>query len=314
MKKITLRSYWTIFRSAVTEFMNDRVLKLSAALAYYTVFSLAPMLVVIIALCSIFFGREAAQGQVFAQIDQFIGRDAAAQVQELLKRTALHHDNWFATTVGAITLLVGATGIFGEMQDSINFIWRLKAKPKKGFVKLLFNRLTSFSMLLVMGFILLVSLMLNTLLGTFFDHLKAHFPDALVNNMYIFNNIVMLAVTTFLFAFIFKALPDARIKWKEVWVSALVTALLFMLGKYLIGLYLEKFANISAYGAAGSFIVILLWVYYSSIILYFGAEFTQAYVRFKGSSIHPNKYAVWIENTVVEKRASDNKKSVPPKK
>ena len=293
--------YLLIFRDSGREFMNDRALKLSAALAYYTVFSLPPMLVVIVAICSIFFGRDAVQGRIFGAMEKFVGPDVAAQLEDILRKTTLHHDNILATVIGVITLVIGATGVFGEMQDSINFIWRLKAKPKKGLVKILLNRLVSFSMLLVLGFLLLVSLVMHTLLGTFFEHLRQHLSDSFIANLHLLNNLSMLLVTTLLFAFIFKALPDARVQWRDVWVSSLVTSFLFLLGSWLISFYLEHNASISTYGAAGSVIVLLLWVYYSSIILYFGAEFTQVYVRHHHRSIRPNKYAVWIENRTVEK-------------
>jgi membrane protein len=293
---------WLLFRDSGKGFVNDKVVKLSASLAYYTIFSLPPMLMVVIALCSIFFGREAVQGQVFSQIAHLVGADAAAQIQEILKKTTLHHDSTMATVIGVATLVIGATGIFGEMQDSINLIWRLKTKPKKGLMRIIVNRLMSFSMLLVLGFVLTVSLVLNALLGAFFDHLRDHFSDAFVTQLYMINNVVMLGVTTLLFAFIFKVLPDARIKWRDVWIGAFVTSLMFLAGKFLISFYLQHNASISAYGATGSVIVILLWVYYSSLILYFGAEFTQVYVTHQGRVIHPNRYAVWVENKVIEKK------------
>jgi membrane protein len=294
-------NFWLLLRDSCIGFANDKVLKLSAALAYYTVFSLAPMLMIVISLCSIFFGREAVQGQVFSQIDQLIGPEAALQIEEVLKKITLRHDNLMATLIGSVTLLIGATGIFGEMQDSINFIWRLKTKPKKGVARILVNRLMSFSMLLVMGFILMVSLVLNALLGTFFDSLRTYFSESIVSKLYMLNNLVMLGITTLLFAFIFRVLPDAKVKWRDVWIGALVTSIMFLFGKFLISFYLQHNASISAYGATGSVIVILLWVYYSAIILYFGAEFTQVYVTRQGRVIHPNRYAVWVENRVIEK-------------
>jgi len=303
MNKAFFKDMWNILKGTASEFVHDKVLKMSAALAYYTVFSIAPMLIVLIGLGSIFYGKEAMQGKVVSQIDHIVGSEAALQIQEVLTKTSLQHDNVIATAVGFIVLLIGATGIFGEVQDSINQIWGLKANPKKGGVmKILLNRLVSFSMILVMGFILLVSLMLNAMLGTFFERLQENFSGALVDNLYLIDQLVMIAVVALLFASIFKMLPDAKIKWKDVWVGSFVTSLLFLGGKYLIGYYLEKNASISAYGAAGSLIVILLWVYYSSIILYFGAEFTQVYLRYHGKSIQPNRYAIWVENKVVEKK------------
>jgi membrane protein len=303
-KKSFVQGLLSVFKESFLQFNNDKVVKLSAALAYYTIFSLAPMLVVIISLCSIFFGREAVQGEIFSQIDQFVGSNAAAEIQDILKKTTLNHDNILATVVGVITLLLGATGVFGEIQDSINFIWGLQTKPKKGIIKMLFNRLMSFSMVLVLGFLLLVSLVLNTFLSTFLAHLKSHLPDSLVDNLFVFDYLFILSVITLLFAFIFKALPDAKVKWADVWLAALITSVMFLIGKFLIGIYLQHNASISAYGAAGSVIVILLWVYFSALILYFGAEFAQVYTKYKGRSIEPNRYATWVEKNVTEKKSN----------
>ena len=208
--------------------------------------------------------------------------------------------------VGIITLVLGATSVFGEIQDSINLIWRLKAKPRKGrgWLKLLVNRLLSFSMIVTLGFLLLVSLLVNGLMDTFIGRLTSSFPETQVMLVYFFNLVLSFVIIAFLFGIIFKVLPDARIKWKHVKVGAITTALLFMGGKFLIGYYLGHSKMSSAYGAAGSVIVILLWIYYSSIILYFGAAFTRVYAIHKGSQIYPNQYAVWIEQVEVESKHS----------
>lgn len=300
------KNSFKVLKTSFIEFNNDKVLKLSAALAYYTVFSLPSVLIVIIGLCSVFFGKEAVQGKVFAQINHLVGSDAALQIQEILKKTALHHDSMVATVVGFVTLLLGATGMFGEIQDSINIIWGLKVKPGRGVVKMLLNRLISFSMVLVLGFILLVSLVLNTVLDAFFDRLQHYFSGTVIHILYSIDYVIIFGIIATLFAFIFKALPDAKVQWKDVWVGAAVTTLLFLAGKFLISYYLMHNSNVSAYGAAGSLIIILLWVYYSAIILYFGAEFTQVHVRQQGRKIEPNKYSVWIERNEVEKQ--DNTK------
>lgn len=301
MKK-HLINWWHLIKDSFSEFGEDKVLKLSAALAYYTIFSLPSMLIVIIGLCSIFFGRDAIQGEIFSEMRGFVGPDAAAQIQEILQKTTLHHDNVVATIVGLVTLLVAATGMFGEIQDSINLIWGLKAKPQKGFIKLLINRLISFSMVLILGFILLVSLILNALLEGLMHKLEHYFSDKLIDYLFILDYGIMILVTTVLFACILKVLPDAKIEWRDVWVGSFTTCILFFIGKFLIGYYLKHNSAISAYGAAGSLILILLWVYYSAMILYFGAEFTQVYVRYKQRKILPNKYAVWVEKNIVEKK------------
>ncbi len=300
--KQVLKNLWSILKDTFNEFIDDRVLKLSAALAYYTIFSLPSMLIVVIGLCSIFFGREAVQGQIFSQIGDFIGADAALQIQDILKKTTLHHDNIAATIIGLFTLLFAATGMFGEIQDSINSIWGLQAKPKRGLIKMLVNRLMSFSMVIVLGFILLVSLLVNALLEGLLHRVEHYFSEKVINYLFILDYGVMIAVTTVLFASILKVLPDAKILWKDVWVGAFATSILFLFGKFLIGYYLKHNSSVSAYGAAGSMILILLWVYYSAIILYFGAEFTQVYVRYKERKIEPNKYAVWVEKNIIEKK------------
>lgn len=300
--KAFFKNTWKITAESGNEFLNDKVLKLSAALAYYTIFSLPSMLIVIIGLCSLFFGRDAVQGQIFSEIAGFVGPDAAKEIQDILKNSALHHDSVLATIVGFITLVIAATSMFGEIQDSINSIWGLQAKPKKGLIKLLFNRLISFSMVLVLGFILLVSLILNALLEAMIHRLEHYFSEQVINYFFVLDYGVMFLVTMVLFASILKVLPDAKIEWRDVWVGAFATCLLFLLGKFLIGYYLKHNTSINAYGAAGSMILLLLWVYYSAMILYFGAEFTQVYVRFKNRKIQPNKYAVWIEKNTVEKK------------
>lgn len=302
INKAGFKSGWSITKDSFSEFSDDKVLKLSAALAYYTIFSLPSMLIVIIGLCSIFYGKDAIQGQIFTEISGFIGQDAALQVQDILKKTTLHHDNVLTTIVGFLTLLVAATGMFGEIQDSINSIWGLQTKPKKGFIKLLLNRLMSFSMVVVLGFILLVSLVLNALLEGFLHRLERYFSEAVINYFFILDYGIIIVVTTILFASILKVLPDAKIQWRDVWTGAFTTCILFLLGKFLIGYYLKNNESITAYGAAGSLILILLWVYYSAIILYFGAEFTQVYVRHKNRKIEPNKYAIWVEKNTVEKK------------
>jgi len=301
-----LKNIWKITAQTFIDFFNNRVLKLSAALAYYTIFSLPGLIIIIIWFSDIFYGRDAIEGTVYHQIEVFVGRDAALEIQETIRNATLSSDSGFATVVGLITLILGATSVFGEIQDSINLIWRLKAKPKKGrgWLKLVINRLLSFSMIVTLGFLLLVSLLVNGLMDAFINRLTQSFPETQIILAYIFNLVLTFLITSFLFAIIFKVLPDARIKWKHVRAGAVTTALLFMAGKFLIGYYLGHSKMSSAYGTAGSIIVVLLWVYYSAIILYFGAAFTRVFAIHKGSHIYPNNYAVWIEQVEVESKQS----------
>lgn len=296
----TIKTYWQILKQTASDFMDDKVLKLSAALSYYTIFSIAPMLIVIITLCDVFLGKEAIEGSIYGQINDLVGNEAALQIQQMIKNATLSGDSTWATVVGVITLVIGATSVFGEIQDSINFIWQLKAKPKNGLVKILLNRLLSFSMVISLGFILMVSLVLNGIIELFSSQLSRLFPEVTMVLVYIVNLALTFLIISVLFAIIFKVLPDAKIRWKHVIAGAVTTAILFMIGKFGIGLYLGSSKVSSAYGAAGSIVIILLWVYYSAIILYFGAEFTQVYVQHFGGKIQPNEYAVYVKEVPVE--------------
>jgi len=300
MKRFSPKAIWGVIKGAGSCFVDNRVLKLSAALAYYTVFSLGPMMIVIIFLADIFYGRQAIEGSIFTQLSGLVGRDAAAQVQETIKNSTLANKSTLTAIIGIITLVIGATSVFAEIQDSINLIWGLKAKPKKGWLKMLTNRLLSFSILVSLGFLLLVSLVINGLLEGLMGKLQQMFPQITIVMVYIINLIITFFVTTILFGIIFKVLPDARIKWKDVIVGSMATAGLFMLGKFGITFYIGSSNIGSAYGAAGSLVVLLVWVYYSAVILYFGAEFTKIFAAQYGSPILPNNYAVWIKQVEVE--------------
>ncbi|RQO73977.1 ribonuclease BN [Pedobacter sp. KBW06] len=299
-KKITLKGVWEILKRSVSGVIDHKVFKLSGSLAYYTVFSMAPLLVVIISLCGIFLGQEAAQGEVYAQLNEFLGKDTALQLQDLVKKAAIGDKGNVAFIIGIIVLLIGATTVFGDIQDSINMIWGLKPKPKNDWLKILQNRVLSFSVIISLGFILLVSLAVTAVLDTFNVRLQASFAEVSVVIFYILNQMLTLIVVSLIFAVIFKVLPDAIIKWKDVMLGSVVTALLFMLGKFAISFYIGQSNVGSTYGAAGSLVVLLLWTYYSSIILYFGAEFTKAYAVVYGSEIYPSRYAVTTKEVEIE--------------
>ena len=277
---------------------------MSAALAYYTIFSIAPMLIVIISLLDFFYGRNAIEGTIFQHIQGFIGVDAALQIQQVIKNAAISKDISWASVLGISLLIFAATSVFAEIQDSINYIWRLKAKPKKGWLKLVLNRVLSFSMVVSIGFILLVSLVVNSVLDMLGQQLLKLFPEIAVYVAYSINLLITFITISFLFAVIFKVLPDACIHWRDVFTGAVTTAFLFMIGKFGIGYYLGKTQISSTYGAAGSVVIILLWVYYSSCILYFGACFTRAYAIRIGRNIFPNDYAVWVQEIEVENKSS----------
>lgn len=307
MAKVTPKGIWSVLKKAFSGFSDDKVMKLSASLAYYTVFSIGPMIIVIIYVAGLIYGQEAVQGTIFGQIQGLVGASAAAQIQDMIKNAALQTDGSFAFVIGIVTLVIGATGVFAEIQDSINQIWNLKPKPKKGWLKMLQDRLLSFSVILSLGFILLVSLLINGILEILQDRLQARFPNLSVMVIYIANLLITFLIISTLFAVIFKVLPDAIIKWKDVMTGAMVTAVLFMLGKFGITFYIGQSDVGGTYGAAGSLVVLLLWVYYSSVILYFGAEFTKAYAAKYGDPIHPSHYAVWVKNVEVEQESGSLK-------
>jgi membrane protein len=284
-----------LLKETFMEFIDDNGLKLSAALSYYTIFSLPPLLIIIISLSGIFFGTDAVQGQIFGQIKGLVGSEAAMQIQETIKNVKLSNSNIFATILGAIILIIGASGVFAEIQDSINYIWGIKAKPKRGLIKFVFNRLMSFSMIGSVGFLLLVGLIVNSIMNVLNKKLLTYFPHESVYLFYVFNILFVFIIITLLFTVIFKLLPDGKIAIRDCLVGASFTAILFMIGKFIIGFYLGNFNIASIYGAAGSIILILAWVYYSSIILYFGAEFTKVYAKTHGKKIIPKAYSIQIK-------------------
>jgi len=299
-KKLNLKGIWHLIKCSFTGFIDNHAIKLSASLAYYTIFSLGPMLIVIIYLADIFWGRAAVEGTVYGQISGLVGSETALQIQEIIKNASLDGKSRMAGIIGIITLIVGATTVFAEIQDSINYIWGLKTKAERGWLRMLINRLLSFSIVVSLGFLLLVSLVINGLLEALTGRLEMLFPDITLTIVYITNLVLTLLVTAFLFAIIFKVLPDAKIHWRDVLVGSVVTALLFMLSRFLISFYIGRSDISSAYGTAGSLVVLLLWVYFAAIILYFGAEFTKAYATEYGTLIRPSKYAVWIKHVEVE--------------
>jgi membrane protein len=285
-------------------FSADKGLKLSASLAYYTIFSIGPLLLLIMSLVSIFYGQEATEGKIFGEINGLIGSAAAKQVQDIIKNIRLSGKTNFAFVAAIVTLVIGATSLFIEIQDSLNTIWKLKSKPKKGWLQFLKNRLLSFSLIISLGFLLIVSLLVNALIDAFINVLSQYMSSLTGVLITVLNLVVTFFVTVILFGIIFKFLPDAKIKWKHVRTGAIFTTILFMGGRYLIGLYIKYTATESTYGAAASIVVLLLWIYFSSVILYLGAEFTQVYVEAHGNKIEPAEYAVHVEQKEVEKEVT----------
>lgn len=294
MKK-KLWSFFRFIKQVFTEFIADNVLKYSASLAYYTILSLAPLLIIIMYISGLLFGKVAISGELYSQLKDLVGSSAALEVQAAIQNIHLSKGNVLATTLGAIILFVGATGIFGEMQDSLNKIWGLRTKTRKVWWKLFIDRAISFSLIISLGFVLIVSLLVNALVAAISAKVGSIFLGTGEEVLTILDNVTSLAITTLLFGTIFKVLPDAKIKWKDVLIGALITSLLFMLGKYAIGYYLVKSNLADIYGAAGSVMIMMIWVYYSSAILYLGAVFTKVYASNFGGKIYPSEYSVWIK-------------------
>jgi membrane protein len=290
----TIKLSFSLLKDSFNAFMDDKGLKLSAALSYYTIFSLAPMLLVIISVLNFFYANGNIQGELFAQITELVGANAAQQLQEILQNAENSKKSGVAAAIGIVTLLIGATGVFAEIQDSINYIWSIKSKPKTGWLQYLKNRLLSFSIILTLGFLLMVSLGINALVEVLSSQLEAIFSEASIVIFYILNLAILLTIITALFTVIFKVLPDGYLRWKECIVGASFTAVLFLIGKFLITFYIGQADLGATYGTSASIVILLTWVYYSSIILYFGAEFTKAYAALDGVAIAPNKHAVLI--------------------
>lgn len=299
----------SVLKETVSEWSEDKAPRLAAALSYYTIFSLAPLLVIAIAVAGFFLGNSSVQDQVMAQITGLIGDSGRTMVQSMIDSTRNTGAGIFATIFGLVTLIFGAAGVFGQLHEALNTIWEVASKPGGGILHLVKERFLSFTMVLGIGFLLLVSLVLSTALSVIGKYFSGLFPgyDLVFQ---IINFLVSLGVITLLFALIYKVLPDAEIAWKDVWLGAAVTSLLFTIGKLLIGLYLGRSSVTSAYGAAGSLVLILLWVYYSAQILFFGAEFTQVYANKFGSRVTPEEGAIALTEEARAQQGIPHKENV----
>ncbi len=313
-KKTFFKTAFGILKETVNTFLDNKGLKLSASLAYYTLFSMAPLLLLVISLAGAFFGREAIEGSVFGEINGLVGNEAAALIQQIIKNMELSGSTTLSLVIGAVSLIIGATTVFGDIQDSVNKIWSVKAKPEKGWLKLVKDRLLSGSIIIGLGFLLIVALVVNGAVSAFDYLLKGWLPDFSVILLTALTALVNFLVLTLLFGIIYKVLPDAKIKWRDVRAGALFTAALFMLGRYVIGIYIDKADVGSPYGAAGSLIIILIWVYYSAAILYISTSFTKVYAAAKGENIKPSDHAVYVEEKEVESENESVLKDVDQQK
>ena len=291
MNPLTAVGAFSLLKEAFSDWMEDKALRLSAALAYYSVFSIAPLLVIAIGIAGLVLGEEAVRGQLEGTLKQYVGPIAAQGLQEMVKSASKPGQGFAATVIGFGMLLVGAGGVFGQLKDALNSIWEVKSISGAGIMGFVRERLLSFGMVLVIGFLLLASLIATTVIAGLSHYLEAKFslPSFLWNAL---NFLVSMGLSTTLFALIYKVLPDAKIEWRSVWIGAVVTALLFELGKFGLSYYLGRESTASSFGAAGSIVLLLLWVYYASCILFFGAEFTQVYARAAGHEIAPAEGAI----------------------
>ena len=283
----------SLLKQTFSEWLDDKVPQLGAALAYYTVFSLAPLVLLLLAIVGFLFRNDPAGAwqKVTEQMSYFLDKSAIDVVQGIAQKASQPNKGVLATSIGILLALFGASGVFGQLQDALNTIWGVKTKPGVGIMGFIRSRFLSFAMVAGVCFLLLVSLVLESLLKSLSHYVQAMLPGGIVIALVVYS-IFDLGVVVLLFASIFKFLPDVKIQWGDVWIGALMTAIFFAVGKWALGLYLGSGAAASAYGAASSLITLLLWIYYSSQILLFGAEFTQVYAARAGRALVPAKYAV----------------------
>ena len=293
---IRIKSIFRLLKEAFGEWQRDKVSLLAAALAYYTVFSIAPLLVIAIAIAGAVFGEEAARGEIVSQIDYLVGQQGAEAIETALANANQPQLGSAASIISIVVLFIGASGVFAQLQSALNTVWNVRVKPGAGIWGFIRKRLLSFGVVISIGFLLLVSLVISTILSAISNLGLDLFSDFAFLWRGI-NLLISFSLITLLFALIYKYLPDVKIHWKDVWVGAIITSLLFIFGKYLIGLYLGKSSLGSTYGAAGSLIVFLAWVFYSAQILLFGAELTQVYTRRYGSKIRPDRHAEMTDSS-----------------
>ncbi|GAB2773216.1 membrane protein [Hymenobacter luteus] len=294
-----LSDIFNILKTTASEFMVNNSFRHAAALSYYTVFSLPPLLLIVITVASSIYGAEAVTGQIYGQMRGFLGADSAKFLQDSIAEFTKQQKSGVASIIGIGTLVFAATTFFVTLQESINDIWNLKVKPRNGVWQFVRDRLLSFGLILSVALLLLISFVISAMLSVFTDQLQAWFPEVAVIFIHLIDFALSLFITSLLFGLIYRFLPDAIIRWRDVGIGAVITALLFLVGKYLIAFYIAQSDPGSAFGAAGSAIVLLLWVNYSSLIIFFGAEFTQEFADAFGQKVQPKAHAVRIETREV---------------
>ncbi len=309
-----VKSTWELTKETFIDFFDDNPMDYAAIIAFYTIFSLPAVLIITIRIASAAFGQEAVRGEIVNQISNVIGRESAEQVQSIIENANQSEASTIGTIIGVSVMIFSATTVFVALQNALNAMWQVEAKPEKGWLKMIINRVLSLAMVVSMGFLLLVSLSIDVLLGVIHDYLRQEMSGLAVYLMTAGNILVSLLISIVIFAVIFKVLPDAKIRWDNTWVGATVTALLFTIGKSVINIVLQHDPMADTYGAAGALVMILVWVYYTSIILLFGAEFTQVYSRHHDQGIRPADNAVKVEQKKIETDHDGKKKETSGKK
>ncbi|AKD04876.1 YihY/virulence factor BrkB family protein [Pontibacter korlensis] len=296
-----LKLSWELIKRTFREFADDRPLDWAAIIGFYTIFSLPAVLIITLRIAGAVFGEEAVQGELAKQIGGIVGHSGAQQIQNIIENADRSSSTTVGTIIGVSTMIFSATTVFVALQDSLNAMWEVRAKPERGWVKLVVDRVLSLAMVVSLGFLLLVSLSIDVVMGLINEFLREELSGIAVYLITIGNVLVSILISVIIFAAIFKVLPDAKIRWPNVWVGATVTAILFVLGKSILNIYFQHDPLADTYGAAGSLVLILVWVYYTSVIFLLGAEFTQIYSREHDHGIRPQDNAVKVETKEVEK-------------
>ncbi|MDQ0592814.1 membrane protein [Chryseobacterium ginsenosidimutans] len=292
--------FWETLKEAFKEWNNSTASNDSASLAYYAIFSIPGLLIIIIWIAGYFFGEEAIRGEISNQISGIMGQDVAKSIQDMIAGALIDKENIFMKAVGIGSLIFGSTTLFFQLQHSLNTLWDVKAAPKKAFVKFLLDRANSLGMILMIGFLLMITMVLSSLISVLNNWITAYFGLETYILVQLVNFSIGFLIVMFLFALIFKVLPDVKVSWKPIWKGAFLTAVLFTLGKFLLSLYFGTAKPTSAFGAAGTVILIMMWINYSCMLIFFGAEYTKVYAYRKGYTIVPSKHAKWSDAKLYE--------------
>jgi membrane protein len=298
--KTDINKWWLIFKTTGKSFLNDKPFVYSSSIAYFAIFSLPAMAILTVMIAGTFYENETVRNEMLTQISQLAGENSAMEVGRLMDKVGRASEDDLTKIIGVVTLLFSATTVFVILQESINVIWNIKPKPERGIIKFIVNRLLSLAMICSLGFLLLISMVTDTFIALFRGFINEHLSGLAYYLLWTINTLISGGIITLVFALIYLVLPDAKIQWKHVWVGALITAILFMLGKYLIGAYLSNSNFTQSYGAAGSLVALLVWVYYSALILLFGAEFTYTYTKQLGGKVKPSDQAVAVRVQEIE--------------